>query len=315
MAIPPDELPEGLSTHEYRRLARLYSLMGRQGLALEAMSRAPEMVEGIDQSVSDDDRRRVWQFAGNLLKALRESVASERADPFAEMGRQMTALGVPEEQGQQFVERLAQTAREMKEAPRQPREVPHGLTASEYYELGQKYKEMGWTEQARDALQFAIDLDGAGEWGRKALRFRRSKIPRTPVPFVAEQNNVLGFNQLYAGDIDGSRRTFEALIREYPDFEWPYGNLGSLLIQVGDIDSARNVLDKALTLNPDYTNAWLHLARLHALNSDFDAAYDCLERVAEIDPDEPASASIRDAIADLASNSSVDTQNRPVVDT
>ena len=116
------------------------------------------------------------------------------------------------------------------------------------------------------------------------------------------QNNVLAFDQFYRGDIEGARRAFEALVREYPDFEWPYGNLGSLLIQVGDIDSARRVLDKAVSLNPYYTNAWLHLARLHAVTSDFDTAYECLDRVAEIDPDEPAGASIRRAIAELASS-------------
>src|SRR5262249_25745124 len=115
-----------------------------------------------------------------------------------------------------------------------------------------------------------------------------TKIPRNSVPYAAEQRNVLGFNQLCAGAIEGAHRTFQALIEECPDFEWPYGNLGSLLIQMGDIDAARDVLHKALSLNPDYTNAWLHLARLHALESDFAAAYECLARVAEIDPDEPA---------------------------
>ena len=29
-----------------------------------------------------------------------------------------------------------------------PRDVPQDLTAAEYFELGLKYKEVGWTEQA-----------------------------------------------------------------------------------------------------------------------------------------------------------------------
>ena len=298
MAIPPNELPEGLSTHEYRRLAALYRLMDRQELALKAMSRVPEMM-GLDQPMTDEDKQRMVEFSANLLKAFRRA-STEGGDPFAELSSQLTAFGIPEDQAAQFVGHLAQTVKEAKEAPLPPREVPHGLSAWEYYELAQKYKQMGWTEQARAALQFAIGLDGSGEGGQKALRFLRTKIPRNSVPYAAEQRNVLGFNQLCAGDIEGARRTFQALIEECPDFEWPYGNLGSLLIQMGDIDAARGVLHKALSLNPDYTNAWLHLARLHALESDFAAAYECLARVAEIDPDEPASVSIRAAIDDLA---------------
>jgi tetratricopeptide (TPR) repeat protein len=305
MPVPPNELPEGLAAHEYTRLARLYKLMGRQELALEAMSRAEWMAQsGSDESQSDEDKRaREFgvNFAVNVLKALRKSAASEGAEAFAEIRRQMTAVGVPEEYGRQFVERLTQGLSDIKEAPKPPREVPSDLTGSEYRELGQKYKEMGWMEQARAALQFAIDLDPESDSGRKALRFLRSKIPHVPVPLVAEQNNILGFNQMFSGEIEGARQTFQALIREYPDFEWPYGNLGSLLIQTGDIDAARKMLDKAVAINPHYVNAWLHLARLHAINSDLDAAYQCLDRVAEIDPEETDSASVRRAIDDLVS--------------
>jgi len=89
-------------------------------------------------------------------------------------------------------------------------------------------------------------------------------------------------------------------MREYPDFEWPYGNLGALLIQTGDLDGANAVLEQAVAMNPNYLNAWVHLAKLHGINSDFDAAYRCLDRAEEIDPEETGITSIRRAIEDLA---------------
>jgi len=318
MPVPPDELPEGLSTNEYRKLAALYGLMGRVELAVEATLRA----EGEpDAPEPDADSATIGTDAGlalarSFLSAMRKAIgtgtdasadginsheAAGSTDPFDEIRQQLSAIGVPEEDSMQWVENLAQRVTEMKEAADPPpTEVPRGLTASGYWDLGQKYKEVGWTEQAREALQYAIDLDRGGELGRKALTFLRSRIPRVPVTPVAVAGNVLGFNQWARGDLEGARQTFQTLMREYPDFEWPYGNLGALLIQTGDLDGANAVLEQAVAMNPNYLNAWVHLAKLHGINSDFDAAYRCLDRAEEIDPEETGIISIRRAIEDLA---------------
>ncbi|HMY05030.1 MAG TPA: tetratricopeptide repeat protein, partial [Candidatus Obscuribacter sp.] len=178
------------------------------------------------------------------------------------------------------------------------REVPEDLGAREYWELALRYKQVGWTEQARDALIMAIEIDGDGVVGRKAQCFLRSKIPKFPVPLMAEQMNIQGYNQMFTNEKE-AKKTFKELVNQYPDFEWPYGNLGSLLIKEGDLGAAEEVLKQAVVINPYYINAWLHLSRVYAIESRYSEADECLERVLAIDPADPNWPGIRELVDQL----------------
>lgn len=180
-----------------------------------------------------------------------------------------------------------------------PREVPEGLTAAEYYKLGVQYKSMGWTEQARDALTLATEIDGEGDIARSARRFLRTKLPRFPVPLLAEQKNIEGFNQMATGNAEAAKQTFKELIRDFPDFEWPYGNLSVLFLQEGATDEARNLLVRALEINPDYVNGWLHMAAAKGMDMDFDGARDCVKRALDADPTDVAALAMKEALDNL----------------
>ena len=153
-------------------------------------------------------------------------------------------------------------------------------------------------EQARDALIMAIEIDGDGVVGRKAQCFLRSKIPKFPVPLMAEQMNIQGYNQMFTNEKE-AKKTFKELVNQYPDFEWPYGNLGSLLIKEGDLGAAEEVLKQAVVINPYYINAWLHLSRVYAIESRYSEADECLERVLAIDPADPNWPGIRELVDQL----------------
>lgn len=202
------------------------------------------------------------------------------------------------------------------------REVPEGLTAERYLTLGQEYIKIGWTEQARDALQLAVEgvarnsessnsdadstldidinseTDGAESQkiAELATRLLRSKIPRFPVPLYAEQRNIEGWNLISSGENTKAKEIFEELIAEYPDFEWPYGNLSVLLLQAGEIDKAIELLEKALSVNPNYVQGWLHMATARGLQLNFAAARKCVKEALAIDPDEVAALAILDAL-------------------
>lgn len=324
MPMPPLEVPDGLSPEGYKRLATLYTLMGCQKQAVEAMNRCCQTADLSSEDGGKDTNgepkpetgmREGMRFGLSLLKLLRKTTREmedengehprtsepeeDEGDPIAEMRQQLLSLGVKEDDVNKYLDGLIKSLDELKNSEPPPREVPLDLDAAAYYELGLKYKEVGWTEQARDALRMAMEADPDGESGTRAQRFLRTKIPRFPVPLVAEQTNIRGFNQLFNGEQEAARETFEALIEEYPDFEWPYGNLGSLCIQLGELVKARRILKKALQINPHYVNAWLHLARAEALDERFSAAYECLERVNEIDPDDQNIQGIRQLIDQL----------------
>jgi tetratricopeptide (TPR) repeat protein len=315
MGLPPDEVPDGLSADEYRRLGLQYSLMGRTHEATEAMKKSAE-AKALSGDVPSDEQMQYQagaQFGASLISLLMKSMASKpekenggchsgnKKDPFEELRSQLKAQKVPEEKIEGFINTIRQSVDQMKHAKPDvpPRDVPQGLSAEEYLKLGKRYKEAGWMEQSRDALQYAIEADPEGETGLMAQRFLRTKLPRRPVPLVAERENICGFNQMFAGDLESAHRTFESLIKTYPDFEWPYGNLGSLLIRKGEPERALKILDKALDINPHYVNAWLHRARAMAILSKFVEAQECLDRATEADPDDHTVKSISTLIDQL----------------
>jgi tetratricopeptide (TPR) repeat protein len=321
MSLPPDELPDGLSAREYRRLGIKYLLMGKNDHATEAFTlgyeEPAESTNGESSGAAEETRRSYQQgarFGANLtnavMKLLQHQAASHNDDNegnnnansqqyLDDIREQLGALGVPEDKVAKFIEELVEvvTVAGTEEPP--PRVVPTDLTPREFYELGVHYKELGWTEQARDALIYAIEGDQSGDWGIKAKNFMQARLPRFPVPFLAEQRNITGYNLMMSGDLAGAKETFEALIEEYPDFEWPHGNLGFLYLGEGNILKAQKILEKALTLNPNYLNGWLHLARVRALSEDFKGAYECLEKAAVILPDNADAEKLCEFIKEL----------------
>lgn len=158
------------------------------------------------------------------------------------------------------------------------------MSAQDYLELGKKYKASGWTEEARGALNQAIKLD-KGETGKQAQIFLSAYIPRHPVTKAAERKNIMGYNRMAHGDTAGAIKLFKECIKDYPNFEWPYGNLGSLYTDQGNLAEAKEVLSKALELNPDYVNGWLHLAAARLKDKDIAGARNALDRAAAIDPE------------------------------
>lgn len=325
MPLPPKEVPDGLTSKDYKRLGALYMLMGCQKQAVEALTRSSEMRRAL-ASAEDPEQCKVLEsdgamteslkFSLNLAKLWRKAADSDQkhtdadkasagenetdGEAEAEIRKQLVALGVPESEVDQYLSKLLESMTELKNSDPPPLDVPQDLTAAEYYELGLKYKEIGWTEQARDALAFAIELEPEGESGKLAASYLRTKIPRHPVPLVAEQTNIHGFNQFCSGDEAGAQETFEALIAEYPDFEWPYGNLGCLFIQLGEVGKAKKILRRAIEINPHYVNAWLHMARAEALDENYDESYRCLSRVEEIDSDETSISGIKKLVDEIA---------------
>lgn len=315
MQLPPDEVPDNLSIEEYQRLGKLYGLMGRTQQMLDAMNRMRDLSAAVAAAAEtagrdaphEEEARGVAigkRLAEQFFKALSSGAAGKTADGvegnpedfFGNIEEKLSGLDLSEEelaQVTQISSALQNIFKNIQEPETPPRDVPEDLSAQQYYDLGVRYKSVGWTEQARDSLQLAIDMDQDGPAGRAAAVFLSTKIPRHPVPLVAEQLNVEGFNRMHSGDLQAAKELFQSLIQEYPDFEWPYGNLGSLLVQQGDLDGACEILRKAVEINPSYVNGWLHLARASTLYGEFDLAREYLVRASNADPNDSTIESLR----------------------
>jgi tetratricopeptide (TPR) repeat protein len=177
-----------------------------------------------------------------------------------------------------------------------PRDVPEGLTATEYYNLGIEYKKMGWTEQARDAMTLAAENAEDVQVADRARRFLKTKIPRFPVPLLAEQKNIKGFNLMAEGDAAAAKKMFEELIRDFPDFEWPYGNLSAIYLQEGKHGRAKELLRTALKVNPDYVTGWLRMAEAKGSEQDYQGALDCVKRALASDPSDKVALAMKEVL-------------------
>ncbi len=293
--IPPLILPNGLSEQEYRRLSVLYVLMGRTDLASQATERCQPVDLGGQnfKDLSIDKQFSLGSDAGKDFALKLMKIAEEAKDDRVGLSEKLKAAleplkgAVPDEILEQLAKAATSSISDAYDAAPPPRSVPSGLGAKEYFELGKKYKTCGWTELAREALKLAIDRDKGGTVGTSALQYLRTKVPRYPVPLMAEQLNIGGFNLMEVQrDYRAAKKVFLGLIEIYPQFEWPYSNVANIYLKNGDLTPAEEHFADAIKINPHYANAWVGLGRIHTLRSKFNEAKACMNKAAEIDSSE-----------------------------
>lgn len=163
-------------------------------------------------------------------------------------------------------------------------ETTPAQNANIYLKLGYEYKNKGWSEKARAALNKAIALDKDGPDGQKAQFFLRARLPKYPITQLMEEENIIAFNLGAEGKTEEAEAEFKRLIEIYPKFEWPYGNLGALYISEGKTDEAIAVLKQALAINPYYANGWKNLAIAYRAAGNISEAEACSQKEEEVLP-------------------------------
>lgn len=141
-------------------------------------------------------------------------------------------------------------------------------TALAIFKTAVKYQQSGRIELSRQSLEKAIALDPNGKVGNSAKLHLLTKLPRYPVASEAEQRNIIGFNQMNHGDISAAQKTFSDLIHDFPQFEYPYGNLAYLYIQERKLKEAKTLLQHVLKINPNYLNGWKYSAEIQRIEKD-----------------------------------------------
>jgi tetratricopeptide (TPR) repeat protein len=320
--IPTRDVPEGLTADEYFRLSIQYLLLGWKKQMVTAARRAAELradlrgklpydlktedyekigialgiVEGAMEIAysAQDAWRETWKIFSDAVTAA--DLALDEVEPIAEIKRDVqSAFNVfAQEMGKFFNKTFEESVLPAFGVP--GRDLPDNLSAQEYFNLGKQYKNLGWCEQSRDALVKAIEVAEEPELADAARRYLLSRIPKMPVPHHAVQKNIEGFNQLSRGEVLAARKTFEELTRNYPDFEWPRGNLGSVYSKLGELERAEDILFDVLDYNPNYLNAWLHLARLKAAKLEVFEANRYLDKALKLDPEDESARALKQVV-------------------
>lgn len=157
-------------------------------------------------------------------------------------------------------------------------------SGNDYYQQGLLYKAYGWTEKSRMSMLEAEKF--GGETAHKAETYIKTHLPVKPISVAAEQLNVKGYNFMVRRHNEDAIETFKQCIKQYPEFEWPYANLGSIYVKSGEFTKAAYYLNQATKINPDYVNALSHLSDLELKQGHKKAAISYLKNAIKADPDQ-----------------------------
>ena len=104
-------------------------------------------------------------------------------------------------------------------------------------------------------------------------------------PFHLEIQNKYAMALLRTNRLLESKKVFEFVISENPNFEKVYANYGYLLSRLGSYELAAQQYQKAIALNPDLVHAWLNYAAYYMYKENTTEAKKCLLEVLRIEPE------------------------------
>lgn len=279
--LPPKEVPEGLTATEYQRLTIRYQML-KWPKQMAASSRYSMAAAG--DAVPEETRRKVGALMAALeitftvndaVNAVRGTVEEAVRLAGSEAGkvidRNETLAKAKRNVGNVFslANDLANSAlHKVVEGVVLPRiglpieYLPEGLSQSDYLKMGARYEQLGFAEQARSALEKTISQGSDTIQGRRAKIRLRTRIPRDKVSDDATRRYVDALKLYITQEIVDAKAKLELLIREYPDFEWPYIQLGHILLTAGEVDRALDLAAKVVRQNPNMIKGWLMLSTI-----------------------------------------------------
>ncbi|MBI1976373.1 MAG: tetratricopeptide repeat protein [Candidatus Omnitrophica bacterium] len=100
---------------------------------------------------------------------------------------------------------------------------------------------------------------------------------------TAENLYLLG--RLQEGEEEA--KTFETLVKEFPEFAWGYYGLGFMKDVEGDVDEAIRLTEKAVELDPQNALFYRKLSDYHKANGEIEKSLQTIEKGLRVLPDDP----------------------------
>lgn len=121
-------------------------------------------------------------------------------------------------------------------------------------------------DDARDALEFAVSLDGDDEMLIANLALACEKMR----------------------DYNAAIELYDRALQLGADIEWALHRKASALTEAGEYSAAKSTLRRYLSLDPKDESPWISLAILHSDDEEFAEAVRCYQAAEKIAPDSPS---------------------------
>lgn len=304
--LPPKDVPAGLSASDYQKLAIRYQML-KWPKQMAASQRYTMAMAG--DVVPEETRRKVGALMAALeitftvneaVNTVRDTIdevtrlAGEKAGKVIDKNQTLAKAKRNVTNAFSLVHDIANSAlHKVVEDVVLPRIglpidfIPEGLSAAEYLKMGARYEQIGFAEQARKALLQAVKVSPDSPQAKRAKIRLTTRIPKERVSDDATRRYVDSLKLYLTQEIADAKTKLELLIREYPDFEWPYIQLGHILLQAGEVERAQDLAAKVTRQNQSMIKAWLMLATIDVIFWKMNDLEKHLKKIRTLDAESP----------------------------
>jgi tetratricopeptide (TPR) repeat protein len=154
-----------------------------------------------------------------------------------------------------------------------------------FYFTARKSRTILQLATARAACDVAIRLDPSSIWAEKCARFKKIVLPSPePSPSVLEEYDAA--RALRMTQPQDAEAKLKELIKDSPEFEWPYGELAAQLIEEKRFDEAEKYLNDILKKKPEYVRGYLWLSQVFLNRGDLGKAAELMAKARTLDSDD-----------------------------
>ena len=303
--LPPKSVPEDLPVEEYMKLRIRYETLGWMSQLTKCarliIDKAPPnpayseeklkvisgFLRGAEQLIfATELRSELLDMTGNLV-GLGLSKADQLTEKFEGVQKAKTgflsALSVIGDTVQSKVDDALE--RHVLPAIGLPvDDIPPGKTPEEYLDLADKYSKLGLAEPTRNVLKHLIKTFPDSPAALSASRRLRTRVPLNKVTQAAQRRYLHAVRDSLIANRSTAKDAYQDLIRDFPDFEWPYINLSAVVLKDGDLESATALANKALAINQASLRGWANMARIHLVEWKLDLLRQNTEKMEQLEP-------------------------------
>jgi tetratricopeptide (TPR) repeat protein len=304
--LPPENVPPGLTHTEYLKLQLRYNSIGWMRQSMGAMHNAV-VNQPQNESMSEEAKKRMGALFDALEKVLILNEFTEEVNKQFKGVCDFT-LGEADKvlDKIQYVKQakdglksaftlVSQTVQETIDGSIEKTilpalgmpldRVPEGKTAEEYFQLAERYEQIGACEPARECAQRVLDLElkKDTQLANRAQRFMKAKLPARKISHEAMIKYMSALRYTLMKKEDKAKELFVELEVKHPNFEWPLIPLAALELKDGNLERCKSLLNTAQQINPSFIKMWcakgrLAIAEWYLLDLDY-----CVERATSLD--------------------------------
>ncbi|MBX9694918.1 MAG: hypothetical protein K2Z81_21195 [Cyanobacteria bacterium] len=304
--LPPKEVPQDLAHPEYFKLRMRYETLGWPKqlatcvrLIVEKAPPSPEilteenqrrltlLMKGAEQLIFATELQNELVNATSNFIGLGLSKADQLTEKFEPMKQAksgiMSAFSV-------FTKTVQDTVDSTLEKHVMPAlgmpldEIPPGKTPEEYLTIAERYEKIGLAEPTRKILKH---IRASFPDSRAAITASLRLKTRVPIQEVKQDAQRIYLHAVRDGLLTNrvaSKDAYEELLRDYPEFEWPYANLSCIVLKEGDLERATDLVNKALSINQASLRAWSCMARINLVEWKLDLLKRNAEKMDKLEP-------------------------------